>query len=135
MNINKTGLRDCQLCEGEKAIGKYYVDRSESENYGWWRVCETCSDMVSRVGANVQFYRYTKQYKEQYEFVEHPLPEHVKTCDHTWDKWSNVNQFDKKRDGIFDWMQCSKCNVYGKQFIIGQPPIDLMMEIDLSCTC
>ncbi|EKF9265858.1 hypothetical protein O1B53_003048 [Vibrio cholerae] len=126
----KPCVRDCQLCQsGEKAVGKYYVDPSESDNHGWWRVCSYCADMVSRVGANVQYYKYSKQYKP------HPLPEHVKYCDHHWEKWSNVGEHDKNRDAIFDWMRCSKCNVYGKRFGLGQSGIvDLMMEIDLNCS-
>lgn len=132
----KSGVRDCQVCQsGEKAVGKYYVDPSESDNHGWWRVCSDCADIVSRVGASVQYYKYSKQHKQEYEFVAHPLPEHVKCCDHHWEKWGNVGEHDKKRDAIFDWMRCSKCNVYGKRFGLGQSGIvDLMMEIDLSCS-
>lgn len=127
--------RECQLCEGAKAVGKYYVDPSESENYGWWRVCSDCADMVSRVGAQVQYYKYSKQYKEGYHFEANPLPDHVKSCDHEWFKWSNVGEHDKHRDAIFDWMRCTKCDVYGKRFGLGQSGIeDLMMEIDLSCS-
>lgn len=115
----KTLKRYCELCECEKAVGKYYVDPSESENYGWWRVCSHCADMVTRVGASVQYYKYSKQFKQRYEFVEHPLTEEAQRCNH---------------DAIFDWMRCKSCRVYGKRFGLGQQPIvDLMMEIDLNC--
>ncbi|MEB5557038.1 hypothetical protein GOP97_14815 [Vibrio cholerae] len=131
----KQKKRLCELCESDKAVGKYYVHPDESENHGWWRVCSCCAATVSRVGANVQYYKYSKEYKQEYEFVEFPLPENVKCCDHHWEKWGNVGEHDKKRDAIFDWMRCNHCGVYGKRFGLGQQPIvDLMMEIDLSCS-
>lgn len=131
---SKPKKRCCELCEGEKAVGKYYVDPSESENHGWWRVCTHCADMVTRVGASVRYYKYSKEYKENHKLVIHPLTEEAQRCDHDWEKWSNVGEHDKKRDAVFDWMKCKHCGVYGKRFGLGQQPItDLMMEIDLSC--
>ncbi|EQB9053758.1 hypothetical protein ACYVOS_003639 [Vibrio cholerae] len=131
----KEPKRLCGLCESEKAVGKYYVHPDESENHGWWRVCSYCADMVSNVGANVEYYKYSKQHKEGYQFEASPLPDHVKCCAHSWEKWSNVGEHDKRRDAVFDWMKCSKCNVYGKRFGLGQSGVeDLMMEIDLSCS-
>ncbi|WP_210467342.1 hypothetical protein [Vibrio crassostreae] len=130
----KEPKRLCGLCEGEKAVGKYYVHPSESENHGWWRVCSMCADMVSRVGANVQYYKYSREYKQGYELEVNPLPVQVKNCQHKWEKWSNVGEHDKNRDAIFDWMRCTECEVYGKRFGLGHSPItELMMEIDLSC--
>lgn len=130
----KQPKRLCELCEGERAVGKYYVHPSESENHGWWRVCSMCADMVSRVGANVQYYKYSKEYKQGNKLETITLPEHVQNCQHQWEKWSNTGEHDKKRDAIFDWMRCERCGVYGKRFGLGQLGVeDLMMEIDLNC--
>lgn len=131
----KSPKRLCEICEAGKAVGKYYVDRSESENYGWWRVCSYCADMVTRVGARVQYYKYSKEYKQDCNSESAPLPDSVKCCEHDWEKWSNTGQHDKYRDAIFDWVRCNHCGVYGKRFGLGgQPIVDLMMEIDLNCS-
>lgn len=115
-NVSKPKKRYCELCECDKAVGKYFVDPSESENHGWWRVCTHCAGMVTRVGANVQYYKYSKEYKQGYEFQEHPLTEEALDCNHEFEKWSNVGEHDRKRDAIFDWMRCKHCGVYGKRF-------------------
>lgn len=123
--------RDCQLCEGGKAIGKYYITPEESENHGWWRVCSDCAEMVSRVGAQVQYYKYSKECKA----TKVKLPDVVMDCPHEWEKWSIVGEVDKNRDMVFDWMRCNKCRCYGKRFGLGQTEMeDLSMEIDLSCS-
>ncbi|EGR3255646.1 TPA: hypothetical protein ACMDS2_003473 [Vibrio parahaemolyticus] len=128
----KPQKRYCQLCEAEKAVGKYYVAPSESENHGWWRVCTYCAEMVSRVGADVQFYKYIKQPK--YNSAPE-LPESVLVCSHDWVKWSLVGEHDKRRDQVFDWMRCQSCGVYGKRFSLGQEDMeDLSLEIDLNCS-
>jgi hypothetical protein len=120
--------RDCQLCEADKAVGKYYLTPDESENHGWWRVCSDCAEMVSRVGAQVQYYKYSKEHKEQ-------LPDAVMACSHEWEKWSLVGEVDKHRNLVFDWMRCNKCRCYGKRFSLDQTKMDdLSMEIDLSCS-
>lgn len=127
----KVHKRDCQLCEREKAVGKYYVDPSESENHGWWRVCSDCADMVSRVGADVQYYKYSKEYYGQNKVPTIDNPD----CEHKWEKWSLVSEVDKRRDQVFDWMRCEQCGCYGKRFRLGQTKMDdLCMEIDLSCS-
>jgi len=123
--------RDCQLCSYEKSVGKYYLEPSESENHGWWRVCTDCAEIVERVGANVQYYKYSAQYKNSNVSVINDIPD----CNHDWEKHSLVGEFDKWREGIFDWMKCTKCDCYGKRFGIGhQEVIDLTMEIDLNCS-
>ena len=120
--------RDCQLCANPKAVGKYYVHPEESENHGWWRVCVDCADVVSHVGANVEYYAYVKLEVES-------LPEHVLSCSHDWDKWSLVGEMDNRRGQVFDWMRCKKCMCYGKRFGLTQMQMeDLTMEIDLSCS-
>lgn len=129
--VNK---RDCQLCGYEKSVGKYYLEKSESENYGWWRVCSHCASMVENHGADVRYYKYSKEYREQCEPNE-SLPNEVLDCSHKWEKWALVGEHDKKRDSIFDWMRCGKCKVYGKRFYLDQTEMDdLTMEIDLSCS-
>jgi len=126
--------RDCQLCEGEKAVGKYFLDPSESDNHGWWRVCSHCAEMVCRVGADVHYYKYSKEYRDQLA-PKSTLPENVLNCTHEWDKWSLVNEEDKRRGALFDWMRCVKCQCYGKRFRLGQTEMeDLSIEIDLSCS-
>ncbi|MEZ8295816.1 hypothetical protein AB6D11_18505 [Vibrio splendidus] len=126
--------RLCEICDAEKAVGKYYVDRNESENYGWWRVCSGCSEMVTRVGANVQYYKYSAEFKAALA-QSNRLPEHVQNCQHDWDKWSNVGEHDKYHDAIFDWMKCTKCQIYGKRFGVGHTTIvDIQMSIDLNCS-
>jgi hypothetical protein len=126
--------RDCQLCEGGKAVGKYFLDPSESDNHGWWRVCSHCAEMVSRVGVDVQYYKYSKEYHDQLD-PKLSLPEHVLNCSHEWVKWSLVNEHDRKHDKLFDWMRCEKCRCYGKRFRLGQTVMeDLSIEIDLSCS-
>lgn len=128
---NEPKTRDCQLCEGGKAIGKYYLTQEESENHGWWRVCRDCAEMVSRVGAQVQYYKYSKEYKSP----KAQLPDAVMVCSHEWEKWSIVGEVDKRRDLVFDWMRCNKCLCYGKRFSLGQTEMeDLSMEIDLNCS-
>ena len=122
--------RDCQLCEADKAVGKYYVDPLDSENHGWWRVCDDCADMVSGVGADVQFYKYSKKSPSK-----KLLPEHVTNCEHVWVKWSLISEQDKRTGVVFDWMRCEKCECYGKRFRLGQTTMeDLSMEIDLNCS-
>jgi hypothetical protein len=88
--------------------------------------------MVSNVGANVEYYKYSKEYKEA---GLSNLPEHIIECDHEWDKHSLVGEYCRKREGIFDWMKCTKCGCFGKRFGIGQHGVvDLSVEIDLSCS-
>lgn len=131
----KQPKRLCGLCEGEKAVGKYYVHPDESENHGWWRVCSYCAAMVSNVGANVEYYKYSQEYKNGNTLEQDILPERVQACNHEFEKWSNVGEFDKYKEQVFDWMRCKHCQVYGKRFGLGQHGItDLMMEIDLSCS-
>ncbi|MGI2124149.1 hypothetical protein ACRN9J_18575 [Shewanella baltica] len=123
----KPKKRLCQLCDGQKAVGRYYLDPSESENHGWWRVCSDCAEMVSRVGAEVQYYKYSTPQNKV--VIDNP------DCEHQWTKWSLVGEVDKKRDLVFDWMRCEKCSCYGKRFRLGQIKMeDLCMEIDLSCS-
>lgn len=126
-------LRDCQLCGSEKSVGKYYVSKSESENYGWWRVCSHCAEMVSRVGADVQYYKYTQEYRDQLNpprpTIDHP------DCKHKWEKWSLVSEIDKRTDRAFDWMRCTECQCFGNRYRLDQIEMsDLCMEIDLNCS-
>lgn len=126
--INK---RNCELCHAPKSVGKYFVEDEGDNVSGWCRVCTQCAEMVSRLGSEVHYYKYTQEYKNQEYAESNPLPD----CDHEWDKHSLVSQVDKKRDDVFDWMKCTKCNCYGKRFGVGQYGIlDLTMEIDLNCT-
>lgn len=126
--------RDCELCGDPKAVGKYYVEDMGDNGHGWWRVCSDCADMVSRVGADVQYYKYSKEYQNQMT-PKPSLPEDVQKCSHKWVKWSLVGEIDRRRDRIFDWMRCEKCNCFGKRFIMGQTIMDdLSMKIDLSCS-
>lgn len=130
---HKPKTRDCQLCEGNKAVGKYYVDPAESENHGWWRVCSDCAEMVSRVGAQVQYYKYSKEHKAKEN--KSLLPDSVIACSHEWEKWSLVGEVDKRRGKVFDWMRCNRCRCYGKRFTLGQTEMeDLSLEIDLNCS-
>ncbi|EKP0310114.1 hypothetical protein ACTG16_22305 [Aeromonas sp. 23P] len=123
--------RDCQICGDEQAVGKYYVSRDESENHGWWRVCEFCAETVEGVGANVDYYRYYKGHLR----LPPSLPEQVLNCHHDWAKWSLVSEMDKKRNMLFDWMKCGSCGCYGKRFSMSQAEMDdITMEIDLNCS-
>tara|TARA_R110002033_G_scaffold135713_6_gene175473 strand:+ start:24856 stop:25299 length:444 start_codon:yes stop_codon:yes gene_type:complete len=123
--------RDCQLCSDPKAVGKYFLNPSESDNHGWWRVCSDCAEMVSRVGADVQYYKYSKVHRGQVNMSVIDSPD----CAHQWSKWSLVGEVDRKRDLVFDWMRCDECGCYGKRFMLGQRQMDdLCMEIDLSCS-
>lgn len=125
--------RDCNLCGDSRAVGKYFIHKSESENHGWVRVCNVCAPTVERVGAKVDYYKYTQEFHDAQNPTSH-LPQHIIECEHQWEKWSNVGEVDKYRKDMFDWYRCEQCKVYGKKFGIGvQPIIDLMMEIDLSC--
>jgi len=128
--VNK---RDCELCGDEKSVGKYFVSKEENPDAcGWWRVCSYCARMVSNVGATVEYYKYSKEYKEA---TVSSLPEHVQECVHEWNKHSLVSELCRKNDAIFDWMKCTKCGCFGKRFGVGQYGIvDLSMEIDLSCS-
>ncbi len=131
---SKPRKRDCQMCENAKAVGKYYVDPSESENHGWWRVCSFCAQTVERVGAVVEYYVYSKEYRERLN-PKPTLPPEVLSCSHDWVKWSLVGEVDKNRDALFDWVKCTHCKCYGKRFSIGQTIMDdLTMEIDLNCS-
>lgn len=126
--------RDCEICSDPKAVGKYYVEDTGDNHPGWWRVCSDCAEIVSRVGADVHYYKYTKEHREQ-TAPKQSLPEHVLGCTHKWSKWSLVGEVDRKRDRIFDWMRCEKCNCFGKRFVLGQTNMDdLAIEIDLSCS-
>jgi hypothetical protein len=99
---------------------------------GWWRVCSDCASMVSNVGANVEYYKYSKEYKET---GVSDLPEHVLKCVHDWDKHSLVGELCRKNNAIFDWMKCTECGCFGKRFGVGQHGVvDLSVEIDLSCS-
>lgn len=124
--------RDCQLCGYEKAVGKYYVSKEDNPDAcGWWRVCSECADMVSNVGADVNYYKYSAEYKARLRGVASDIPD----CSHEWEKHSLVGEFDKKRQGVFDWMKCTKCGCFGKRFGLGQREVvDLSTEIDLSCS-
>ncbi|MEZ8959536.1 hypothetical protein AB6E94_19140 [Vibrio lentus] len=125
--------RDCQLCSNPKAVGKYYLDETESENFGWWRTCSDCAKFVSQGGYEVHYYKYTAEYRDQ--STKPQLPVHVMTCNHDWLKWSLVSVEDKKKDKIFDWMRCEVCHCYGKRFRLDQVQMeDLAMEIDLNCS-
>ncbi|MBD0788202.1 hypothetical protein HUO09_17745 [Vibrio sp. Y2-5] len=125
--------RDCELCHGGKAVGRYFLHKDESPNPGWWRVCEYCAEMVENLGSKVTYYKYTKQFKEQQEppkaKIDNP------DCQHDWEKWSLVSEVDKKSDLPFDWMRCNTCGCYGKRFQLNQTVMsDLTMEIDLNCS-
>ncbi|MEZ8238612.1 MULTISPECIES: hypothetical protein [Vibrio] len=125
--------RCCQICEFEKSVGKYYLSKEESEHYGWWRVCSICAQMVSRLGSDVTYYRYSQEYKKELEVMK--LPINVLACEHEWDKHSLVSEVEHKTDLMFDWMRCKRCNVYGKRFTLAQCEMDdLMMEIDINCS-
>lgn len=125
--------RDCQLCSDSRAVGKYYVEKYESNNYGWWRVCKECALNSKRLGAQVYYYKYTQEYKVQNDSLS-DLPDVVMSCSHDFRKWSLVSSHDKYKNALFDWYRCEHCQVYGKKFGLGyQPILDLMMEIDLSC--
>ncbi len=126
-----TGKRDCELCGDDKAVGKYYLSKEENPDaYGWWRVCTYCAETVSRVGADVQYYKYSDEYKK----LSEPTPDSP-DCNHDWVKHGLVGEFDKKREGIFDWMRCEKCGWYGKRFGLGTSEIvDISSEIDLNCS-
>ncbi|WP_339145133.1 hypothetical protein [Pseudoalteromonas galatheae] len=128
--VNKRG---CELCEDEKSVGKYYVTEEENPDAcGWWRVCSNCASMVANVGADVQYYKYSKEYKDA---GKSDLPDNVQLCDHEWDKHSLVSEHCRKRDRVFDWMKCTKCGCYGKRLGLDHYNIvDLTMEIDLSCS-
>ena len=87
--------------------------------------------MVSNVGADVNYYKYSTEYKARLRGVANDIPD----CNHEWEKHSLVGEFDKKRQGVFDWMKCTKCGCFGKRFGLGQREVvDLSTEIDLSCS-
>lgn len=123
--------RDCEICGHEKSVGKYYVSKEDNPNaVGWWRVCSSCADTFEHLGTEIHYYKYSAEYKNMSE----PNSESP-DCDHIWEKHSLVGEFDKRRQGIFDWMKCEKCGCFGKRFGLGQSEIiDLSMEIDLSCS-
>lgn len=125
--------RDCQLCGFDRSVGKYYLAPHESPNHGWHRVCSNCAEMVSRLGSDVQYYKYTQEYRDQCN-PQKPQIDNP-DCEHVWEKWSLVSEVDKRTDRIFDWMRCTSCHCYGKRFSLGQEEMtDLTMEIDLNCS-
>lgn len=129
-----TKKRDCQIYGDEHAVGKYFVDPSESESHGWWRVCSFCAETVENVGTQVDYYKYSMEYRNRSGIINE-LPEKVINCHHKWDKWSLVSEVDKRSDMPFDWMRCEKCQCYGKRFSLNQIDMDdLMMSIDLNCS-
>ncbi|WP_199438533.1 hypothetical protein [Vibrio owensii] len=123
-------MRLCDICQGNKAVGKQTLTKDESPNPGTYLLCRDCAPRMEQIGANITYFHA----KDKTEADSPSLPQVVLDCEHDWKKHSLVSEVENKSDRAFDWCRCQKCKVYGKRFYLTQTNLDdLMMEIDIAC--
>ncbi|EGQ9287865.1 hypothetical protein F7U66_18730 [Vibrio parahaemolyticus] len=122
---------ECNDCTNTNIVAKQTLTSEESPHPGTYLLCPDCAVSIEEAGGNITYFKESDIPKSTKE----TLPDEVINCNHEWHKHSNVSEFDKYKEGIFDWYRCEKCRVYGKSFGISlTTPIDLTMEIDISCS-